>query len=528
MTDYSSRAEAQIRQYESPQDIHDLPAIFHLWSNSYLTLRLRSVFGVSGTTEFYVNFLVESFSRTGINRVLSIGAGDASIEIGIANALRARGLTEFHIDCLELSPVLVERAADAIRQNALRQEVLATVCDINLWQPDATYGAVMAHHSLHHIANLEHVFAAIDTALAADGYFVTQDMIGRNGHMRWQETLAVVNHIWKQLPIGFKYNRQLHRLEQEYDNWDCSTEGFEGIRAQDILPLCIEHFEFRRFFGWGGLVEVFLDRGFGPNFDAADPFDQEIVRRTQALEDQLIDGGWTKPTMMAAVIAKRASEPPIVFRTRTPEFCRRPPDRAAPSLPALDWQLPDRSTERRARYFRPLTDGTVIDFGRPTSIAATRMTGWYPPEPEVGGCWSGASSATVLLSLRGRSPGPLALSFEVSPYIAPSEAQQVDVVVNGSAAVEWTFNGGMDAVLTRDIAIPEQDGKGDDLLIEFRIHRPRIAAEDGGPDLRSLGLLLRRLTVTIARHKRLERVADPGRADFTFQRTGSLTDPREL
>jgi hypothetical protein len=126
MTDYSSRAEAQIRQYESPQDIHDLPAIFHLWSNSYLTLRLRSVFGVSGTTEFYVNFLVESFSRTGINRVLSIGAGDASIEIGIANALRARGLTEFHIDCLELSPVLVERAADAIRQNALRQEVFAT------------------------------------------------------------------------------------------------------------------------------------------------------------------------------------------------------------------------------------------------------------------------------------------------------------------------------------------------------------------------------------------------------------------
>jgi len=325
MTDYSSRAEAQIRQYESQQNIHDLPGIFHLWSNSYLNLRLRSVFGAASPTEFYVNFILESFGRTEVNRVLSIGAGDAAIEIDIANALRARGLTGFRIDCLELSPILVERAAAAIRQHGLLEEMSALVSDINQWRPSATYGAVMAHHSLHHIADLEHVFAAIDTALAPDGYFVTQDMIGRNGHMRWPETLAVVKHIWQQLPIGFKYHHQLQRLEHEYDNWDCSTEGFEGIRAQDILPLCLEHFKFRRFLGWGGLVEIFLDRGFGPNFDPADPFDREIVRRTQVLEDRLIDDGCTKPTMMAAVMVKKASEPPIVFRGRTPEFCVRRP-----------------------------------------------------------------------------------------------------------------------------------------------------------------------------------------------------------
>ena len=39
ISDYSTRAEAQIRQYEAQPEIHDLPAIFHLWSNSFLCRR---------------------------------------------------------------------------------------------------------------------------------------------------------------------------------------------------------------------------------------------------------------------------------------------------------------------------------------------------------------------------------------------------------------------------------------------------------------------------------------------------------
>src|SRR5205085_2791623 len=73
---------------------------------------------------------------------------------------------------------------------------------------------------------------------------------------------AVIDRIWRQLPVRFKYHHQLRRLEHEYENWDCSTEGFEGIRAQDILPLCVERFEFRRFLGWASLVEILIDRGF--------------------------------------------------------------------------------------------------------------------------------------------------------------------------------------------------------------------------------------------------------------------------
>ena len=40
--------------------------------------------------------------------------------------------------------------------------------------------------------------------------------------------------------------------------------------------------------------------------------------------------------------------------------------------------------------------------------------------------------------------------------------------------------------------------EGDDLLVEFRIARPRIPGEDGKADIRPIGLFLRRVTITPA------------------------------
>ena len=87
---------------------------------------------------------------------------------------------------------------------------------------------------------MEHLFDAVHEGLEQDGIFLTTDMIGRNGHMRWPEALEIIQAIWKFIPDHYKTNHQLKRVEKEYDNWDCSKTGFEGIRAQDILRLLVE------------------------------------------------------------------------------------------------------------------------------------------------------------------------------------------------------------------------------------------------------------------------------------------------
>ncbi|MBI4464064.1 MAG: hypothetical protein HY647_05115 [Acidobacteria bacterium] len=181
----------------------------------------------------------------------------------------------------------------------------------------------MAQHTLHHMVKLEETFSNIKKAIGANGYFLTADMVGRNGHMRWPEALEIVQDIWAKMPDRYKYNHQLKRFEAIYDNWDCSQEGFEGIRAQDILPLLVKNFHFEGFVAFGNLPDIFVDRGFGPNFDMKNPDDTEFIDRVGALNDRLISEGAIKPTQLVAAMRCQRTGQTRCYQHWTPEFCIR-------------------------------------------------------------------------------------------------------------------------------------------------------------------------------------------------------------
>lgn len=322
---YAKQLQAQIEQYREVANIHDLPDIFHYWSNKHLRLRLNEVMGADSVTDFYALPLRRALQAVrGARRLLSVGAGDCSVEIEVAKRLVALGERDFELVCLELSPHLIERAEAAMRREGLERIVKPRRTDINEWRPAEAYAGVMANHSLHHFVELERIFAAIHEALDEHGVFVTNDMIGRNGHMRWPEVLEFVQSLWAFMPDRYKFNRQLDRFEPEFVNWDCSTEGFEGIRAQDILPLLNRTFGFESFLAFGGLVDVFVDRSFGHNFDPDSAQDRAFVDFLQLLNDRLIDASVVKPTTMFAVMCKRTHPAPRVWRTWTPSGCERP------------------------------------------------------------------------------------------------------------------------------------------------------------------------------------------------------------
>ena len=67
-----------------------------------------------------------------------------------------------------------ERCADAAREVA--------GADFNQWRPSHEYDGVIASHVLHHVLNLEGLFAGIKESLRTGGCFAIADMIGRNGH----------------------------------------------------------------------------------------------------------------------------------------------------------------------------------------------------------------------------------------------------------------------------------------------------------------------------------------------------------
>lgn len=320
-SDYAARMAAETLVYKDVADINVLPDIFHYWSHTYLRPMFEE-FGFSNPDQFFARYLLEGAVAVGDARprFVSVGAGNCDTEVRVAKLLRDAGCSGFTIECLDMNPNMLERGREMARQEGVAGQLAFVECDFNDWRPAGHYAGVMANQSLHHVVNLEGLFATIQSALHPRGLFVTHDMIGRNGHMRWPEALVEVRKLWQELPREYRYNRSLKRQEDEYVNWDCSKEGFEGIRAQDIMPLLLQRFHFELFIGFANIIDVFIDRAFGHNFDDQGEWDRAFIDRVHALDEQEIRAGRITPTHVVAVMGLDRSRPTRCSRGITPQM----------------------------------------------------------------------------------------------------------------------------------------------------------------------------------------------------------------
>ncbi len=325
---YRARFTEETATFSEQAQVHDLPAIFHYWSNRHLRPQLER-FGFANPDEFFANYLAAAYADARAAnrhaRFASLGCGNCDTEVRVAAMLVARGIDAFTIDCVDINDAMLARGRELAAAAGVSAQIDAVRGDFNDWRPVARYDAILANQSLHHVVNLEGLFDAIDAALQPDGRFVASDMIGRNGHMRWPEALAIVHEYWRELPRAYRRNVQLRRHEEQFENWDCSISGFEGIRAQDILPLLLARFDFELFVGYGNLVDPFIDRSFGPHFDAGAPWDRDFIDRVHARDEADMLAGRITPTHMMAVMRHRPYAGPYLHRDGLPAHaCVRP------------------------------------------------------------------------------------------------------------------------------------------------------------------------------------------------------------
>ena len=323
---YESRVTSELAAFEHDEIVHDLPAIFHYWSNTYLRPKIEA-FGFSHPDDFFVKNLAQCMAPDdAVSRFVSIGAGNCDTEVRIAKALRELGHHQFVIECLDLNPVMLARGRELAASEGLSGHIQPVQADFNRWLPQGNYQAVMANHSLHHVTNLEGLFDGIAAAIRpSNGALITADMIGRNGHQSWPEALVVIEEFWQQLEPRYRYNRQLKRQEYTFVNWDCATEGFEGIRAQDILPLLAERFHFDLFIPFANVISPFIGRGFGPNFDVNSETDRAFIDRVHARDEMEMRAVRIKPTQMFAVLSLDHSRPSRYAGDLSPAACMREP-----------------------------------------------------------------------------------------------------------------------------------------------------------------------------------------------------------
>ncbi|MGQ0653276.1 MAG: class I SAM-dependent methyltransferase [Betaproteobacteria bacterium] len=316
---YFLKSALEQANYADVEEVHELPKIHDYWSNTYLLPKVRE-FGFSQAEEFFALYAKKSFSQ-GVSKILSIGSGNCDTEVRIARLL---GSADFVIECLDMNPDMLARGRALAERDGVAPKLAFTQGDFNAWRPSHKYQAVIANQALHHVTALEHLYDAVAVALAPGGRFIVADMIGRNGHRRWPEARAIVDEFWAELPPAYRYNRQLGRREDRFMDWDHSVAGFEGIRAQDVLPLLVARFRFEMFLPFANLIDPFIDRAFGYNFDPQRDWDRHFIDRVHARDEQEILAGRIKPTHMFAVLSL---EEPVAKKYRaglTPEACIRP------------------------------------------------------------------------------------------------------------------------------------------------------------------------------------------------------------
>ena len=326
---YKARVDKEIGNFRECLDVHELPPIFHYWSNKHLAPPKFHPFGIRNPEQFFFLYTSRYHEKYPDKKLLlvSLGSGNCDMEARLAKNLVEAGITDFSIDCVDINPAMLQRGRELALAMGVAGHINPVEGDFNAWQARRSYDIVIANQSLHHVMNLEGLFAAVRDCLDDKGYFLVNDMIGRNGHQRWPEALALVNEFWKELPDSYRYNQMIKRHEPEYINHDCSTESFEGIRAQDILPLLVENFHFELFLPHANIILVFIDRPFGHNFNAEAQWDRDFIDRVHRRDDEAMLSGEIKPTQLIAALCKYPVETQLLDPRLTPQFCIRVPDR---------------------------------------------------------------------------------------------------------------------------------------------------------------------------------------------------------
>jgi SAM-dependent methyltransferase len=494
---YNELITRQIDQYKDTDQIHDLPAIYDYWSGKYISENSLKVTGYNNIIEFYASNFEKALQESGSRFLISIGAGDCSIEIEVVKNLISKNVTELSFVCLELSPLLIEKARNKIDAEKIGNIINVAQIDINQWNPQYTFAGVMAHHALHHFVNLEELFELIKKNLAKKGRFLTCDKIGRNGHMRWPESLLLTRKIWERLPRKYKYNHQFKQYDDWFENRDCSTEGFEGIRAQDILPLLVKMFSFETFFAYGNLIEPFIDRGFGPNYDPANPQDTALIDYVQELDEKLISQGILKPTNVTAVMMNEGMVTDKIYKHWSPQFSVRNPLQPTiaydvdPLLSSMPFKTGEIENSLMVQLLATYSLGSKLKFGKADKGTKYLSYGWGYPEDDF--TWSTGEAAALILPVIEIMHKGLNLNFEFIPYASSLHKNTaVEVLVNNIKVKTLEYNNSnLNGVIAEQIKIPGQLIANQKIIeLTFVLPHRRQPQYESGNEIRTLGIAL--------------------------------------
>ena len=257
-----------------------------------------------------------------IPRALEIGCGGGDIALGLMQAGWFRRLDAF--DVAEGAIAGAQARAAAARFDTLR--FLVRDGNTLTLEPGA-YDFIYANHALHHITDLEHLFAQCAAALRPGGMLFASDYVGPSRMQYSDAHLALMNDMLARLPPekrwdnlhGFQEKRLIERTPlQAFLDHDPS----EAPRSAEIIPVLERFFDVEVApFGMELTYEVLL--GIVHNFDPDDAGDNALIDAMTELDRTAARDG-IADRLFANIIA-RPREPSAVAPVLLPTGMGGPP-----------------------------------------------------------------------------------------------------------------------------------------------------------------------------------------------------------
>ncbi len=215
-------------------------------------------------------------------------------EGGLERQWLARGGSA-RLDVYELSAGVIRKVRGGL-DLATRRRARFRRADLNVRElPAQAYDVIWSSGCLHHLANLEHVFAQVARALRPGGLFAIRDYVGER-RMRYDPArLARVNALLATVPARYRRTDvltppPLHALSP-----------FCGVRSDAIVPLAEARFEVVHKGVAGALFPLYL----AVDFEALEREAPEVLERLRAAEAEAQAAG-VPPAGVYLVLRPRA------------------------------------------------------------------------------------------------------------------------------------------------------------------------------------------------------------------------------
>src|SRR6266508_1437578 len=289
------------------------------WNDGEFTANLNSmVWTASATVRRYLHTLVSGSPDCDwltwvrakhlpprVDRLLVLGAGSGWLERALAKKDGIGSLT-----ACDIADKTVAAARQAARQEGLDQ-IRYLVCNLEAEPlPEGPFDAIFANDVLHHITDLEGLYARIHEAIDREGKLLFNEYVGPNRFQYINARMALINRYFRLIPDHLRFNPYWRGLFWSRVRTDparlAADDPTEAVRSEEVLPLARRFFEAEAEYSYGGGLLNPLLAEIITNFDETKPYDSGLLQVLCGAEDRLTRSRAIEPDFIVFIGRRRS------------------------------------------------------------------------------------------------------------------------------------------------------------------------------------------------------------------------------